>query len=764
MTPDSFRRSFPCICTILQGSVLEDDISAAIAFAEEGDECLRGGLEARVFELNELMWLLAGAIVPTFNHPDGLALEKNLSAVIAEVGVDVARRTYREKLLVDESKTLEDTQYEIAVTSKACAVLDPGSVQMEKPIPDSRKQQRHWKNTDVFGTFQGQPVRIEVTVMHESLPGVVHLELDDMVKAAATPLGFSLALRTLLLDEGYAERVRAMLELLAEAHTGSGGKDEEIDGVKFRWNKGAYHCDQDTSPFKSIVFYDLDEFPGAASLREITHPCSVRAITSRFILEDHPNPPGVITSADLPDAPTQVPVSTKVHQMLAGKLQQCEEGVVNIIAFGNPHRMHDREISNAVLGVEVVTVPFTEERSGLRQFGNAMLTRNPKAPFVPTQYLANSDDCREFVDPFRKMSAVWHVRIGYDALSTCIPNPNAAVPAPDDLLPALADPPIVVQAVSESKNDADDSNTEGLPEEIIWPEMAQDFIAVCGSLREANVVLEKLQSSGRSLEELQSLMDQFWSGDSETKNPIRFISPSNEQMGMQFVIDCGGYEQAKACLAEVAVMLEEWWRTGFYHEAGHAVASLVRWRRSGAITAQNPTDGVRKPSFAFDYNIFVDLRASAQNLLIVFAAGAQAEKIVLGKQESEGFVGDFANIQRCMAIDANCRPHYQQQIDSDYPETKELIRQYAGAVRLIGETGFTRFVADHPNGIDESFSKTVVLTSEEVQSLFDEYKAVYRQKWIAENAYMRWCAESRPDGQDVRHWLEAENEYSELHG
>lgn len=439
MTPDSFRASFPSIYAILQGSPLDDDLAAAIAFAREGEESLRDALEADVFKLNELMWLLAGAIFPNFTDPAAVALEQDLTAIFAQVGFDVARRTYRDKLLVNDRKTFEDTRYEIAVTSKACAVLDPGSVELERPIPDDRKQQRHWKNTDVFGTFQGQPVRIEVTVMHESLPGVVHLELDDMVKAAATPLGFSLALRTLLLDEGYAERVRALLELLSEAHVESGGKDEEIDGVKFRWNKGAYHCDQDTSPFKSIVFYDADEFRGAESLREMTHPVSVRSVTPAFILEDHPNPPGVVTSADLPNAPTQVPVSTKVHQMLAGKLQQCEQGVVNIIAFGNPLPMHNREVANAVLGAEVVSVPFTEDENGVRHFGKAGLHRNPKAPFVPAQYLATDDDRREFVEPFRKMSAVWHIRLGHRPLSACIPNPNATVAAPDGLLAALAD-------------------------------------------------------------------------------------------------------------------------------------------------------------------------------------------------------------------------------------------------------------------------------------------------------------------------------------
>jgi len=82
--------------------------------------------------------------------------------------------------------------------------------------------------------------------------------------------------------------------------------------------------------------------------------------------------------------------------------------------------------------------------------------------------------------------------------------------------------------------------------------MAQGFIGVCGSLREAKLVLEKLQGSGFSLEELRSLMNQFWSGDFDKKDAMRFVSPSNEQMGMQFVIDCGGYEQAKACLEEFA--------------------------------------------------------------------------------------------------------------------------------------------------------------------------------------------------------------------
>lgn len=113
--------------------------------------------------------------------------------------------------------------------------------------------------------------------------------------------------------------------------------------------------------------------------------------------------------------------------MLAGKLQQCEPGITNIIAFGNPLPMHDREVHNALLGGEYVA--NTE--------GNAALDRSPKAPFVPAQYLFSEEDRREFVDPFRKMSAVWHLRLRDHPKSESIPNPNAIVSVPAELLAML---------------------------------------------------------------------------------------------------------------------------------------------------------------------------------------------------------------------------------------------------------------------------------------------------------------------------------------
>ena len=178
--------------------------------------------------------------------------------------------------------------------------LTPVRLSLEKPIPDTKKKPRDWKNTDVYGTFRGQPVRIESTVLHESLPQAVSLELDEVVRAADVSSAFRLNLRYVLADRGYAERVRALVELLHECHLAGGGANEEIDGLRFSWRRGAYHCEQASSPIESISFMTDEEFEFARSVacdstddrREIIHPCSVRNLTPGYIFEGKhsPNP------------------------------------------------------------------------------------------------------------------------------------------------------------------------------------------------------------------------------------------------------------------------------------------------------------------------------------------------------------------------------------------------------------------------------------------------------------------------------------------
>jgi hypothetical protein len=562
-TMNIFTSAFPTICELLAGTSFEDDGIAATELAQSKDE-MKAALQERVFALNELMWLLCGAVVPDWMDPQAVQLENDLSVVVGTVGIAAARTAYKDKFLVDDKNKLEDVRYEIAVTKKACSVLDGGSIELEKPIPDPKKYKKDWKNSDVFGKFQGHPVRIEVTVLHESLPPSIHIELDDLVRQAEVASGFRIALRSLLMDTGYAERVRALLELLHECHVASSGKDEEIDGVRFEWTQGAYHSRQETSPFESICFYGADEFPGAERIREIIHACSVRPVTPNYILEDNPNPPGVITSADLTDAPTQVPVSTKIHQMLDGKRQQCEEGVINIVAFGNPLPMHDREVMTSVCGTEVCMVPFWTDKYGVRHSGRAVRKRDPKAPFAPAHSLADDDHRTEFIEPFKRMSAVWHIRLGGYAECKIIPNPNASTPIPRELAAALSGPspptegPVAhdrhrTSSAGESSESLDNTGHE---EDIVWNEVAENYVQVCERLSEARSVLARLEQVGLPLDELRRKVERIWSEPSNRNKETKFISPTSEEMAMTFVVDCGGYEQANACLNAYADEVE----------------------------------------------------------------------------------------------------------------------------------------------------------------------------------------------------------------
>lgn len=530
---DPIRDTFPILCKLLSGSDVDRDIDSAIEFAQDGEKALREAFGANVFQKGQLMFLLAAAL--TNDLPIGPAneLEANLSVIVGALGADAVRRAYREKLLVNDRNALEDVQYEIAVTARACPVLDPGSIELEKLLPNSPK------NSDVFGTFKGAPVRIEVTVLHEQLPPAIHLELDDLLKAAKVTSGFRTSLRRLLSDREYTEWTCTLLELLHEAHLTSGGKDEEIDGITFTWRGGAYHCSQESSPFRSITFYSLDEFAGAVELREINYPVSEQSVTPKHAMEDNPNPPGVVTRANLPDRPNDVPVSTKVRQMLQGKLPRCEDGIINIVAFGNPLPMHDREVVSAVRGAEYVTVNAE----------SAELVRDRKSPFVPSHFLSE-DERNDFVESFRKMSAVWHIRLDRYARSHVILNPNASQPVPQEFVKAVSDSGQAAQQADRSATE-----TKAIPrsnrkdnEEIGWSELARDFIRACGSIHEARHVVEKLERSGVSIEALQSEMEQFWSKLGHPQAGMVLISPSNDQLGMQFVIDCGGFHHAKTRL------------------------------------------------------------------------------------------------------------------------------------------------------------------------------------------------------------------------
>ena len=154
---------------------------------------------------------------------------------------------------------------------------------------------------------------------------------------------------------------------------------------------------------------------------------------------------------------------------------------------------------------------------------------------------------------------------GY-GLSRCLPNPNASSPIPRGLAEGLTDESVKHTSISDIESEpaedwpvtestqsnavTDRPNEGDNVEEIVWPEMAEEFVQVCGGLQEARDVLQALERSGATLIDFEKKVNQGLSLPHDENEGIDFVSPSNEEIGMHFVLDCGGFEQARLCLDE----------------------------------------------------------------------------------------------------------------------------------------------------------------------------------------------------------------------
>ncbi|MCC9602880.1 hypothetical protein LOC67_20210 [Stieleria sp. JC731] len=554
-----FKSNFPTLCELLQGSSFDGDIEAAKEL-EQND--LRQAIDDGLYSLNELMSFLYGAVFTDWWIGEAREFEKNLSTVVSELGMDMARSAFKKQLLVESAMKsgdadknrksardqLEDVRYEVAVTARVCEVLDKGSIELECPIRDMTKAEADWKNSDIFGEFKGQPVRIEVTVLHEEMPPSISLEVDKIIKDANVDIDFVVTLGLAASTQEQAERAKAIIELLYEHHKETDGDNAQIDGVDFEWDRNSYRSVSKTSPIESIYFGEHSGFPDLGPIHEITHSCIVRNLTPDYVLEDYPSPPGVVTSADLPDAPDDIPVSSKIRTAVERKLSQCESGVINIVAFGVPSPIHDVDLKNALLGTAMAAVPYWTDSRRVRHSGDPVPMRAPKSPFVPAERLASDDDREQFVEAFSILSAVWQIRLGSACVSRIIHNPNAVKPVPDGLSQSVSDEPLS----STSQEAAIDlsrklNEPSSINEEPEWRHLAQNFVGVCGSIGKARSVLDQLALSGMEMSQLNTRVDALFTEGPKGEKPGTFTM-TDEEAAMYFVLDCGGYEQATECL------------------------------------------------------------------------------------------------------------------------------------------------------------------------------------------------------------------------
>ena len=400
MTNNIISTTFPTTCRLLSNSPLGKDIEWAMELAKspQAVDDLKVAFNERMFRLNDLMLALSCDTILPYSDPLGPELERNLVTIISAVGFEKVRSAYRKKLLINSKNKLEDVRYEIAVAAKACSLLDAGSVDLEAGIDGTGN------DSDVRGTYQSIAVRLEATVLHDNLRPTVDGRLEDIVVAANMSSGFIVAVRQVIASEQQAQRIRALVELLHERHVATSGADETIDGLRFEWRRGSYKCEQPESPIRSVEF-DLSE-----DVRLIERPVFSRSMTPQYMIDDFEQPKGAVTTADLPHDPAthnKHPLSSAIHKKVADKLKQCEDGVVNVVVLGKPLRIGDNDVYDALYGVPVVTFPFTEDVRGVRHSGKAITSRDPKAPFFPAD---QCPDPGQFVDAFRKVSAVWLLR------------------------------------------------------------------------------------------------------------------------------------------------------------------------------------------------------------------------------------------------------------------------------------------------------------------------------------------------------------------
>jgi hypothetical protein len=431
MNSGAFGKNFPTLCGLLSGSHFMEEVTAAEKLPETA---FMEAIELRKFKNAPLMDILSGAIVSDWTDIQGTDLERNLTTLADHLGFEETRKVFRKRLLVPVESSLQDVCYEIAVTARACVVLDPDSVQLEVPIQDASKAPQHLKNSDIRGTFQGEPVRIEVTVLHEEPPLSVDAELTERLERADVASVFEITMRAPLQTDDKTNAAIALLKSLHQHHIETGGANVNIGEIYFAWRDSVYESTQ--GPFERVVFHAAGDKYGRGEIRSVSHTCTLRRVTPEYLSADYPNELEVVDVLDFVKAAE--PVSKKIRDTLQRKLAQCESGVVNLIAFGNPQRKDERSLRDALFGALIPVVQLQQDEHGGWHLSGTRSFRAPRAPFNPDKELRSDDDQETFINPFKILSGVWHIRLGLRPLSKVIPNPNALFTVPMELCNALS--------------------------------------------------------------------------------------------------------------------------------------------------------------------------------------------------------------------------------------------------------------------------------------------------------------------------------------
>jgi hypothetical protein len=537
---------FPTICKLLAGRQFDNDIQKATELAAHADgrDRLKQEIKRKGFSSTRLVMFLACNTLLEMDDCTATGLEQDLQKLAGRVGLQKLQATFRDKLL--EDKQFDDTVHEIAVAAVCSDFFDSGTLALEQRIAASRSGK---KNSDIKGLRGGQQYRVEVTVLHDDWPPRLDEGFQEIIEGANTEAGYTVALARPVTTRAGAEKVKRLIEELAAARKASPESDVTVQGVEYLYCGGEYRPRQSTSPVDYIQFDDTTPtrlVGGPAVSRNTVDPQEWKKVK---------NPEGVFTSMDVKqDAQTHraTPLSTKIWQTLQDKLGQCEPDHINIVVIGLPNPIDDNEVLNALTGSVVGEVEVHEGAQGRRVGGEWKVLRLPTGPFVPEQ---QSEDPEQFVEAFRKLSAVWLFRLSSAyPRSALVLNPNASHPAEESPASELmrlglqraragqnAEAPKAALLRLKMPQGRQEGPAAAEPsaetEDDVRRELALELVGNCGGLAQALETVSRLEA-------LHSGGQQFTPAPQQGAG----VSVDPLDIAEEFVGCCGGFDAARKCL------------------------------------------------------------------------------------------------------------------------------------------------------------------------------------------------------------------------
>lgn len=351
---------------------------------------------------------------------------------IKDCGYGSFIKSFSDKLL--NNNEYKPTQYEIAATALMVKVLDVGTVELEKPLPCSRK------NSDIYGTFQVEPVRVEVKRVSIEWPPHHDAKETKIVESSSIEVGYAVSLNNFLRSgDGNAikEKIEQFWTIVSNPDAKKDGQGnilfDEITYYKEGENEYACTPAELAPANKNALLNSITFYPDCHDCRIISGPVTTTATMARTVKEDL----GIFTTRDMVENPSkknmtgaivfeplpsptyrEVPISRKFFSEIQEKLQQLETGCINLVVIGNPAPELEDALTNALCGTLFISYGEGPAQCTLERYA---------APFTPQ--LQDS-----IVEEFQKLSGVIGLRIAsrYELLKL-YNNPNATVPVPEKL-------------------------------------------------------------------------------------------------------------------------------------------------------------------------------------------------------------------------------------------------------------------------------------------------------------------------------------------